>query len=418
MLKFLFVVLIMLKTNGILAQDHSINPSLKEAPLYNTLYGTDCSIPQGVQFVHYPMLHPARFVMPIFWKHLFKYGNLRDDFVHYEVAYSSFSFIQFIKKNPTAVVFDEMLIGRENMDLYKDLRDRYINYPKTQLIYPDIFYKFDDLISSLWNIQTVNSYEQLTFKEVNILSRSTGGIIAYISGLLNSLYPVTFLPHSEFVEIYFDSNSIDALFNDRKDLVNHLISLTDKFNASNNEIKKEKIKQDFYFYYKKLIQLLRELSDYTIHWREESLFNFVIDQVRKKDLSDKPIVIAFGAGHDFEDDFAEESFYTLPFSCTLPLDAINFLLDIGITRYLVEESEFNREILRQFIEQQWNRMSVDQKKEANHVYRDYTGFAVFIPLSEVVRRILTRESVSDEEKNFEFVFNNFIKMSPEEMKKL
>ena len=437
MSKFLFIVFIILKANGTFSQDHSNSPSLQEIPLYNTLYGTDCSIPKGVQFVHYPMAHPVQFFMTHFWKNLFRSGKTINDFVNYEIAYSSFHFIQLIKQYPASVVFDEMLIGREETILYKNFRDQYMTYniPIAQRVFPDI-YKFDDLIDSLWKIKNGESYEQLGPKEINILSRSTGGITAYILSLLNHLYPVTFLPHSEFEEIYFGSNGVDSLFDDRKDLVNHLISLTNRFNAfdpsplvssfvsfkqfntlSDNKIKKGKIKQDFYVYYQKLIQLFRKFSYYMIQWREQALFDFVFSEVEKRRLLNKPIIIAFGAAHDFADNFAGKSFYTLPLSCTLPSDSLGLLLEIAVIRYLTEESEFNRKILRQYIEQQWNRMNHDQKNEANQTYKNYAGSAVFVPLSEIVKRILKGESVSNDEKNFEFVFNAFIKMSSEEMEK-
>ena len=418
MSKFLFIVLIMLKTDGIFSQNNSINSSSQEAPLYNTLYGTDCSIPRGVQFVHYPMVHPVQFAMTPFWKSFFRSGKITDDFVDHEIAYSSFHFIQLIKQYPASVVFDEMLIGKEEKVFYRKLRYQYMVYgiPIAQRFFPSI-YKFDDLMDSLWRIKNAGSYEELGSKEINILSRSTGGITAYILGLLNRLYPVTLLSDSEFEALYFGSNGMASLFIDRRNLVNHLISLANKFNAFDNEMKKEKIKQDFSFYYQKLTQLLQQFSYYMIQWREQALFDFAVNiRMRNRRFFNKPIVIAFGAAHDFADDFAGKSFYTLPLSCTLLPDSIKTLIKIAVIRYLSEESEFNRAILRQFIEQQWNSMSLDQKNEVNQTYQNYTGSTVFIPLSEIVRRILKEEPLSNKEKNFEFVFDVFIKMSPAKMR--
>lgn len=406
--KILFTVLIVLKTHGVFSQNHSINSSFQETPLYNTLYGTDCSIPRGVQFVHYPMAHPTG--MSHFWTHFFKSGEITNDFINHEIAYSSFHFIQLITQYPASAVFDEMLIGKEEAILYKNLRDQY------HTASPDI-YKFDDLKDSLWRIQNGGSYEQLNFKEINILSQSTGGITAYILGLLNHLHPVTFLSPLEFQEMYFGSNGLPSLFKDRQNLVNHLISLTDKFNASDNEIKKGKIKQDFYVYYQELIQLLKKISYYVIQWREQDLFDLVVNEVEKENLLNKPVIIAFGAAHDFADNFAGKSFYTLPLSCTLPSDSLGLLLQVAVIRYLIEESEFNREILRQYIEQQWSKMNLDQKTEVNQVYQNIVGSAAFIPFLEIVKRILKEKSVSNDEKNFEFVFNKFITMSPKEMRK-
>lgn len=424
--KFLFIVLVILKTNGIFSQDNSINFSFQENPLYNTLYGTDCSIPRGVRFVHYPMLHPSQLYMAPFWKKLFRGGEAEESFIDHETAYSSFLFIQLIKQNPSSVVFDEMLIGREEAVLYRNLRwqYQYMTYgaPIAQRFFPDIYERYSGLMDVLWRIKNAGSYEQLGPKEINILSRSTGAAAAYILGLLNRLYPVTFLSDIEFADIYFSSNgfnSFDSFWYDRKIFVNHLISLTNRFNNSDDEAEKEEIKQDFYFYYKELTRLLRQLSYYMLQWREQAAVDFAVNAVRKtrkRRFFNKPAVIAFGAAHDFTDNFAGKSFYTLPLSCALLPDSPKTLLQIAVVRYLAEESELNQEILRQFIKNQWSRMSLDQKSEIDQTYQNHTGSAVFVPISEILRRIFKGESVSDEEKNFEFVFNVFIKMNPAEMR--
>ena len=411
-----------MKTHGIFSLNHSINPSFQETPLYNTLYGTNCSIPRGVRFVHYPMIHPVQFNIISFWKNLFKSVRVTDSFVDHDVSYSSFRFIQLIKQYPSSVVIDEMFIGRKEVALYRKLRYQYTTMtygaPIAQLVFPDFVPVLNNLMSSLWRIKSLDSYEQLGSKEINILSQSTGGITVYILGLLDRLYPVTFLSDLEFAEMYFGPNGFNSLFDDRRILVSRLISLANRFNTSDDKIEKEKIKQSFYSYYQKLTQLLQQFSYYMMQWREQDLFDVAVNiRIGRRKFFDKPIIIAFGAAHDFEDNFAGKSFYTLPFSCTLLTDSLDNLLQIAVICYLEEESELNRDILRQFIEQQWSQMSLDQKNKLNQNYRNYTGSAVFVPISEIVRRILREESVSDEEKNFEFVFNFFIKMGFEEKRK-
>ena len=456
--------------------DAGTDVNIQNTPLYNTLYGTDCSIPEGVRFVHYPMIHPySNSLIDIFsvptedeistetdndgsyietstptstdnddiniennptimegfsgsesasiTRYIF--GNRNDTAQIYPedvIAYSSFQFIQLVKQYPSAVVFDEPFWGETEIRAAQWAKRTsqaltYITIP-LKIVFP--FFTNDRMNNNLKSFLTLkyaNSYEQLTSREKNILSRSTGGVVSYVIGLLDHIYPTTIyssLP--EFNRQYWSSQGLDtsANLNTARSLLHSFVTLASKFNKSHDEHEKEKIKQDFYSSYQQFNELNQTHVDYVFQGREQALADSVSSVSEEEDFSNNPILISYGASHNLTDDFTEQSLYTLPFSCTMPQsftsDYISIL--VSVERYLLETNEINRHILRQFIKDKWSRMNRHQRAEIGRG-RDVSYNYTLVPVSEKIRRILAGEPFSEEEM-FEFVFNFFTTMSPEE----
>ena len=461
---------------GASLMDAGTDVNIQNTPLYNTLYGTDCSIPEGVRFVHYPMIHPySNSLIDIFsvptedeistetdndgsyietstptstdnddinienkndpmiiegfsgsesasiTRYIF--GNRSDTAQIYPedvIAYSSFQFIQLVKQYPSAVVFDEAFWGETEIRAAQGIRLVYRALAYSMIPLKTVFPFFtndrvNNNLKSFLTLKYANSYEQLTSREKNILSRSSGGVVSYVIGLLDHIYPTTIyssLP--EFNRQYWSSQGLDtsANLNTARSLLHSFVTLASKFNKSHDEHEKEKIKQDFYSSYQQFNELNQTHVDYVLQGREQALADSVSSVLEEEDFSNNPILIAYGAVHNLTDDFIEQNLYTLPFSCTMPQSFTSdyFSIIFSVDRYLLETSEINRQILRQFIKDKWSRMNRHQRARiGKEISYNYT----LVPVSEKIRRILAGEPFSEEEI-FEFVFDFFTTMSPEE----
>ena len=409
MMKNIFTLIILitiLKTGRVFSQEHFTRPPFQNNPLYNTLYGTDCSIPKGVQLVHYPMSHP------IIWPavlNLFERKISSNLFIHHDIAYSSFQFIQLVKQYPSAVVFDEMFYGNKEILSFKNryYRDIYFNF-----LIPIVAPFFNPLnrsnfVFNSWRLEHTDSYEQLTTTELGILSSATGGMVAYALGLLDHLYPVTI--YSDYKEVYNESGRSELPF-----CFYCFTGRVFQFNSSHNETEKEKIKQRFYNAYRKWRDQYQEFLSFMGSWREQALADFVFSVLEEEDFSNNPVIIAYGAAHDLTDSFTGRNLYTLPLSCTQR--ETKGLFEIALSRYYSSNNPENKQILRQYIEDKWSRMSLNQRNEIDkHFDFRFISRWALIPVSEQIRRVIAEEPLFHKQ-NAEFVFNHLTKMDPEALK--
>ena len=423
---------------------------------YNILYSKDCDIPNQAEIVHYPMMHPNSINLDYVFKYFFNRSEsdesettepttatitkmksnsidenaqsetdylppaistdeqseqtiiLAPNFTYINpVAYSSFQFIQLLKKYPSALVFDETIWSSAFAEVVGRM-GKWGNYTN-KLLWPLALVrnKLFDFQITMERLTNISSYNTLEFEERRILSKFTGGIIALLLGIIDRLYPSTLIEPATVAEQYWKQYELipNEVYPQMVDGINQLSHLSSQFKEANKEEQKE-IKNKFYKLYNKLKHLRRINMDFIFQYRESLLFDSVRSSLTHQiDHQTDPVIIAYGMAHDFSDEFSNYNFYTIPYSCSLPEDYASDLriYESIIRHYIQETNEENKDVIYEFLQEKWIQMS---ESERNRLKR--SSFNQFLISDfEQLRRIFNKESFSEEE-NFEFIFHSFV----------
>ena len=421
---------------------------------YNILYSKDCDIPNQAEIIHYPMVHPHSINLDYVFKYFFNRSESDESGINQEpttvmmksnsisenaqsetdylspaistdeqseqtiilapnftyinpVAYSSFQFIQLLKKYPSALVFDEMIWSPTFAKVVGRM-GKWWNYTN-KILWPlalvsNNLFGFQITMERLTNI---SSYNTLEFEERRILSKFTGGIIALLLGIIDRLYPSTLIEPVTVVEQHWKKYELipNEAYPQLVDGINQLSHLSSQFKKANKEEQKE-IKNKFYKLYNKLKNLRRINMDFLFQYRESLLFDSVRSTLTHQiDHQTDPVIVAYGMAHDFSDEFSNYNFYTIPYSCSLPegyTSDLNIYVSI-IRHYIQETNEENKDVIYEFLQEKWIQMS---ESERNRLKRSSLN-QFLISDFEQLRRIFNKESFSEEE-NFEFIFHSFV----------
>ncbi len=439
---------------------------LSNHPFYNTLHGTDCSIPEGTEVVHYPMFHRIS-------KRIFGFSEQDKTTieevmnVHENVSYSSFNFIQMIKQHPTALVFSEAAWTQEMVDKVRfDDNKKTIEYllgedkdGKSGYAGSDASDEYtsgdeggesdyvDDIgdgtsgvesqISStvnevLENIKIANSYEELSQDSIKVLSQLTGVEAAFFTSVIEEFYPATTFVSGtsvkEFKEVYLEMYGTDSL-----SVAEHLISfqqrildLSDQFNQETDQVKKIELKEKMYQIYRSMLNLskLSEV-DFIFSYREQLLLESVENVISQPDNKGRLVVINYGAAHNFSDDFKDYNFYTLPYVCTLPQSLVSSnqftLILIGIYTQTVmanlQDKEDVLSILRTEIINRLNHLSEENQELLEGIVKQLAKLkplkistSVKVDLDTIKMMLLELSSFNKGKGVFERLFNYYISL--------
>ena len=156
---------------------------LSNHPFHNTLHGTDCSIPEGTEVVHYPMMHPIPpGIHNLSEESADQLEALLD--VKKAISYSSFNFVKLVEQHPSALIFSEMAWTQEMLHMiYHGMEIKKENN--------ELFSKFPV------HIKSVDSYENLNSDSLEVLSQSTGVFAAILANVVNRIYPSTMMSSIE-----------------------------------------------------------------------------------------------------------------------------------------------------------------------------------------------------------------------------
>ena len=274
-------------------------------PLYNTLYGTDCSIPEGTQIVHYPMIHPPRGEDSSFQQGV--------NFFISAISRSSFNFIQWIRNYPQALVFDEPLWTSQLAE-------------EAMIELTPSFWKINPIDKyqiELDEMRETHQYQDLSLKSRNLLTLLTGGEAAFALGMIQRLYPTTLKSSIEEVEeSFFVFHGITDTHRDISlpwiDLNQKLLELAKQFHQEKTSSAKEDVKKKMRQIYNDVLHL-EKLSNglHLLEWREQLLAESVEAVLNTFENKNQTIVISYGMGHDLSNHFSSYNFYVLPYSCVI-----------------------------------------------------------------------------------------------------
>ena len=393
---------------------------LSQHPFYNTLHGTDCSIPEGTEVVHYPMIHPiSPGTHSLSEENVDQFKKLLD--IKKNVSYSSFNFIKLIEQYPSALVFSEAA-WTQNM---------------LEMIYQGIEVKKED--SELFRefsayIKSVDSYENLNSDSLEILSQSTGVLAAIIAGVIGEVFPSTTISSIEEVPAsYWEKYSIDALSVSEKMnyLAQRVLKLSGQFSKETDEVKKKKLKEMIYHIYREQHHLMKLQFDYLFTYREGLLFESVESVINQPDNNNRLAVINYGAAHNFSDDFKYYNFYTLPYACTMSESYFSShqftILLIGMYGQIatidLTDKEDILEVLFSEIMNRINHLSEEGRKDLKNIL-DNTSIATSGVTSPIevttlaMRAYLLTWSSDSGQNRFENSFNHYISLSDSDREKL
>ena len=301
-MKFVFLFLAVFSYK-VYANDSRVDQQVfEDHPLYNTLYGTDCAVPEGTQVVHYPMIHPPR-----------GEDSSRGHLFMSAIPRSSFNFIQWIRNYPQALVFDEPLWTNQLAE-------------KAMIELTPSFWKMnpiDQYRTELDEMRETHHYQDLSLNSRRLLTLLTGGEAAFALGIIQRLYPTTLKSSIEEVEeSYFIFHGITDTHRDISlpwiDLNQKLLELAEQFHQEKTLSAKEDIKQQMRQTYDDVLQL-EKLSNgrHLFEWREQLLAEAVETVLNTPENKNQMIVISYGMGHDLSDHFSSYNFYVLPYSCVI-----------------------------------------------------------------------------------------------------
>ena len=394
---------------------------LSNHPFYNTLHGTNCSIPEGTEVVHYPMIHPmSREIHHLSEENADQLVTLFD--FEKAVSYSSFNFLKLVEKHPSALIFSEMAWTQEMLNvIYQGIEEKR---------------ESNELFSDFpVHIKSVDSYEALNSEDsLEVLSQSTGVFAAILANVVNKIYPSTMMSSIEEISAsYWGKYDIGALSVSEKMsyLAQRVLKLSGQFSKETDEVKKKKLKEMIYHIYREQHHLMKLQFDYLFTYREGLLFESVENVINQPDNNNRLAVINYGAAHNFSDDFKYYNFYTLPYACTISesyLSSHQFtILLIGIYEQIaiidLTDKEDILEILFSEIMNRINHLSEEGRKDLKNILDNTSkvasGITSSIEVTTLAMRayLLTRSSDSDQNR-FENSFNHYISLSDSDREKL
>jgi len=344
---------------------------------YNALYSKDCSIPEGTQILHYPMIHQTSIDNESVQRFKAEFN------VEEAVAFSQWRLLQLIRQHPNALVFAESISTEEVANSTGDLSMRVLRnvYCQDESAHPydicssydgdegflEYFWKemkrewygsylrayYPSTYKDLENVQDAQSYDEITSLNKKVLYYGAS-LLAVALGLVERLYPVTLMSSlSEIFPDYWKSVEKDPkLVLDRMtELPTEMMDTAMQYRQEESEDRRQQIKESFRVLFEEFVNLQNLVMGMVLEWREQLLFESVHQTLSERDHQDKMVIIAYGAGHDFSDDFKDYNFYALPYSCSLFNTNAISPLDVFVVSmfYMMNSDAEENTILSQFV---------------------------------------------------------------------
>lgn len=295
------IFLSILLSGSVMAQDVSssnqdlqnVQNNLSESgqALYNALYSKDCSIPEGTQILHYPMMHRMFVDRGEILQHFKDRFNVEET-----VAFSQWRLLQLIRQHPNALLFEESVWTERLSDFI----------PSTEY-------------EILENLQSAESYKDL--KSVSKQALYNGAsVLALHLNFTERLYPTTLLSsYFEVFSSYWESVEKDPklVLDGISELPTEMMNIAMQYRQEESEDRRQQIKKSFHVLFEEFVNLRNLMMGMIIEWREHLLFESVHQTLNEEANQDRMVIVAYGGAHDFSDNFRDYNFYTLPYSCSI-----------------------------------------------------------------------------------------------------
>ena len=229
-----------------------------------------CKFKQGVQIAHFPMIHRPSVKLSNAQNHIFE-----------QVTYSQFQLLHtilFYKNN--LALFDETVTNDEyNRATFSQLVS---HLDTTEITFVDgtTYYLQEryDTATSLFQQSVPQYYEHLSPAQKHFIFSAGGALTAYLLGQITNIYKI--IPFNDFKNVQAQLNLLAQSYGGLKQLLDLKIGMNST--------------RDYWLYTYRENKAQREIVNFLTH---------------------KPgftglILLAYGAKHDFSDDFAGFSFET------------------------------------------------------------------------------------------------------------
>ena len=395
--------------------DYLESRDLTQHPFYNTLHSKDCSIPEGTEVVHYPMRHPINKTVTHAVETILNSVGVEIN-IDELTTYSTFHFIKLLKQYSSSIIFEEFLLSQSQLNN--------INTVIEQSTGRSIGVQEASELRT--NLQRADSFEDLNLKSKALLSRLTGGLAVFLTGITSNIYPVSTKSSVEEVMASFEDTFGTNFFNAQKEiqiLSEDLASTAYQFNGEIDQTRKTILRDNAYQIYKKKYTLRRLSNNFVSPYREQLVLQIVEDTISQSKNEDKLIVINYGMFHDFSDDFEDYNFYTLPYACSMPslyFSSIHFIAEL-IGLYMknahadVENKETILAILLPEIMDRVSRLSQEEQRKLDSVLKVFAqvGMGLNVQLkelnSETLKTYLLVQSAGSDEDKFSYEWDFIIR---------
>lgn len=335
--------------------------SEKDRSFYNALYSTDCSIPEGTQVLHYPMLHMDSSN---------RIKNLEEVLrfeVRENISRSQWKLVQLIHQYPDVLLFDEKFTFKREADSAHEDFDKTLNNIRDSYS-PPIANLGQTILD---DIASAKSFEALSALSKKALYYGGSGVALHLNDIKH-VYPVT--PLSSLDEMsarYWESVNMSSGNAELRvsEIDNEINSLNEQFEKAKSIGNRVDMLQ-IVLTLKDLSNELRHLYEvfngriFDFQFRENLLAESVHHTLNDKANEDKMVLIAYGAGHDLSDNFKEYSFYRLPYSCSfLEAESFSFLNVLNVVSLMkTRPGEVNQEIVHSYVRDTIDRMPSEELK--------------------------------------------------------
>ena len=339
------------------------------------LHDTDCSIAKDTRVVHYPTMHrdaSQAEQLTLVWKDAdYEFDEL--------LVTSGFNFVRFIKPHRrVAAVFSEAHWTSGMVDEYRETRRtmRVISNRAPQIgqQFPgqrELLHSYDlrRIRSTLMKADEIADLDSTTS---SLLEALTGADVAFMAGIIDDLFPSTTLGSVEEVfarfYAYYDLTEDPTVTVAKLD--SQLRTLASRYNMADGE--QAEVESEFAALQLRKLKIEKILHDAVFFWREYLLFRSVKEFLDDPRNQDRLVVISYGAGHDFSDEFKDYAFQTLPMACSISFDSVP---PVGRFLFLVRMAEYRKApeelaVLRLLIVDQWPDLS-DSDIETYVAYREF-----------------------------------------------
>lgn len=267
------------------------------SPQPEAFISPDCTIPSSAEVIHYPMMHN---ISEMFQTH---FPQDVQDFFEESIIYSQFQLFKTIQNYNDMDIFWEGF----SSSLMQDQRDS-IDYVLENKEDEYSYLLSNNDIKKLF--KNYSSYDYLTYSQKKILLELGGAPVAFAYGATHALHRVV-TPK----EALMNNKKILSIYQENLSLKDELIPLRDEFSNKDNNQKLKELEKEIDTIIEQMNQNQKKMDEIIFDQREVALKKEVQAVLKK---TNKPVLIAFGAAHDFSDEFKNYEFYTISTQCSLP----------------------------------------------------------------------------------------------------
>ena len=242
---------------------------------------------------------------------------------------SGFNFVRFIKRHREAAVFSEAYWTSEMVDEYRDTRKdlrRIADLGASRVAHSraqrDFFYSYN--VRRIKNVlMKADGIADLDSTTESLFDAMTGADVAFLVGIIKDLYPTTTLGSvDEVYARFFGYHDLVDPIATVAELDTQLRRIAREYNLADDLEERTRIKSAFSAVQLRKLKVEKVIHDSVFFWREYLLFRSVREFLGDPKNQDRLVVISYGAGHDFSDEFADYAFQALPMACSVSFDSV------------------------------------------------------------------------------------------------